>query len=497
MSLPGANLNIQDGGLAAGGEPISAVAIIGTSTAGTVDTPLVTQDAALVASTFGSGQLVDAASMLIGAGVTVVCCRATTGTPGAAGSVTAARTDASDGTIVVSSSTPNDNYEVIVEIMGSTDSVVDGDGVFRYSLDNGDTYSENIAIPAGASPQTYAIPGTGNVELAFTDGAGTALAFEVGDKFSFACTAPAYTTAALGTAFDAIVANPQRWRFVWCLGEAADAAGAAAVITLLSARLEGVVTSASQRRYARGLVGWPMDETDANILSAREALNAPRVCSVHSPCNWLSDTKAGYLKRQGTWPVALRWATVPPSEDLGRVKRRALPRIIKRPDGSSGLYRDENFTPGLGDQGITTLRTIPGKRGYFITEGRLLASPTSDFKYTQRGTVMDIACETIYPALADYMNSDLRKLADGTLDPRDAIAIEKDLTSQLSDAVLRTTPQYVSGLSVTVRRDLPNLPADTLAAKFRIQPNSKARQIEGEVSYTKTLAEATTEETAA
>lgn len=497
MSLPGANLTIQDGGLAAGGEPINAVAIIGTSTSGTADTPLVTQDAALVASTFGSGQLVDAASLLIGAGVTVVCCRATTGTPGSAGSVTASRTDASDGTIVVSSSTPNDGYEVIIEIIESTDSVVDGDGVFRYSLDAGDTYSENIAIPAGTSPQNYTIPGTGDIVLAFTDGAGTELAFEAGDKFSFTCTAPAYTTTALGTAFDATVLNPQRWRFIWVLGEAADAAGTAAVITLLSAKLEAVVTSASQRRYARGLVGWPMAETDANIISARAALNAPRVCSVQGPANWLSDTKAGFLKRQGTWPVALRWATVPASEDLGRVKRGALPRIIKRPDGSSGLYRDENFTPGLGDQGITTLRTIPGKSGYYITEGRLLASQTSDFKYTQRGTVMDIACETIYPALAEYINDDLRKLADGTLDPRDAIAIESDLQSQLDDAVLRTTPKFVSGTSVTVRRDLQNLPADTLAAKFRIQPKGKARQIEGEISYTKTLAEATTEEATA
>lgn len=489
MSLPGASLSILDGALGAGGQPINAVAIIGSSTSGTANVPLVTQDATLAASTFGGGQLVDAASLLIGAGVAVVLCKATTGTPGAAGSVTATRVGTSDGTIVVSGSTPNDSYEVVAEIIASTDSVVDGDGVFRYSLDGGDTWSENIAIPAGTSPQSYTVPDTG-VVLAFTDGAGTELAFEDGDTFAFSTTAPAYTVSAMGDAFDAVVANPQRWRFVWCLGEPANAAATATLAVALEAKLAAVVTSSSQRRYARGLIGAAMTATDAELVTALADVSAPRVNVAHSPSNWLSDTRAGYLKRQASWPVALRWATEVPSRDLGRVKSGPLPRIAKRADGSSGLYRDENLTPGLTDQRVTTLRTIPGKPGYYITEGRLLAPVGSDFIYTQRGTVMDIACETIYPALAEYINDDLRKEPDGTLDPRDAIEIETDLQSKLEDAVLRTTPQYVSGVQVTVRRDLPNLPADTLAAKFRIQPNSKARDIIGEVAYTKTLSEA-------
>lgn len=485
MTLPRVDLQVLDGALSAGGTPIGAVALIGTAASGTVNTPLVTADTATLEDTFTSGQLVDAASMLIGEGVTVIACRATTGTTGSAGEVTATRVGSSDGTIATTSSVPVDGYEVIVEILTSTSSVVTGDGAFRYSLDDGDTWSESIAIPAGASPQSYSVPSTG-VNIVFTNGAGVHLAFEAGDSFAFACTPPAYTVEALEAAFEAIAALPDRWRFVWALGEPASEAATAAFAVALETLLAAAAASTTQRRYARGLCGANLGAVDATLIAAIGDVTAPRVCLAHSPCNWLSDAAGGYIKRQATWPVALRWASRPPSEDLGRVRVGGLPRIVKRPDGSSGLYRDESLTPGLTDARVTTLRTLSAG-GYYITEGRLLAAPGSDFLYTQRGTVMDIACETLYAALQLYINDDLPVLDDGTLDPAKAMAIESDLTQKLNDAVLNTSPEYVSGTQVVVRRDLPNLPADTLAARFRLLPKRKAREIVGEVSFTKTI----------
>jgi len=486
MTIPNAELNILDGGLGVGPDPVTAVAIIGTSSAGSVDTPLVTNDATLVASTFGTGQLVDAASMLISAGVTVVCVKATTGTPGSAGSVTATRVGSSDGTIVVSTSVPLDSYEVVVEILKDTDDTADGDGTFRYSLDRGDRWSATIAIPIGTSPKSYTIPDTG-VVLTFTNGSASPT-FEDGDLFSFDCEPPAYTTAAMGTAYDALVANPARWRFVWSLGEADTAANSAAHAIALEAKLAASAASSSLRRHARGLIG-AADATDANLIAAFVDNATTRVNVTAGFANWLSDSRAGFLKRSASWPTALRWATVPPSEDLGCVASGPLPRISRRADGSSGLYRDENLTPGLTAQRFTTLRTLPPRAGYYITEGRLMAGADSDFKYTQRGTVMDIACEVIFPGLQYFINWNLRKNPDGTLDSRDANFIQKRLYSALADAILRTTPPYVSGIEVTVRKDLPNLPADTLAAKFRIQPHDKARDIIGEVQFTKQLVE--------
>ena len=103
---------------------------------------------------------------------------------------------------------------------------------------------------------------------------------------------------------------------------------------------------------------------------------------------------------------------------------------------------------------------------------------------------MDAACEVLYPAMALYVNDDLRVDASGNLDPRDANAIQQDLEGKLKDALLRTTPQHVSAVQVVVVRDNNPLTTKTLKVKYRIQPKAYAKAIEGEISFAATLEEA-------
>lgn len=481
MALPAATLDILDGGLGLGPSPVTAVALIGTSSSGTAnDAPLITTDTTLIKSTFGEGQLVDAACMLAAAGVIVCCVKATTSTPGAAGSVTASRAGTSDG-VLATTGTPNDAYEVVVEILSSsTDDVADGEGTFRYSLDGGDSYSTAIAINA-----SYTVPGAG-FALTFT-ATSSDPAFEEGDSFTLSTTAPAYSTTDLSDAYAALVAHPQRWRFVWALGEGADGSASATMASTLKTAIEG---STVNHRYARSLIG-AADDTDANLVTAFSSFVSSRVNVAAGFANTESSVKAGrYYKRSASWVTALRWATRPISEDLGRVKTGALPRLADRADGSSALYRDENSTPTLNDQRFTTLRTIDGRRGYYITEGKLMSDVGSDFELTQHGAIMDAACEVLYPAMALYVNDDLRVDASGNLDARDANAIQQDLEGKLKDALLRTTPQHVSAVQVVVVRDNNPLTTKTLKVKYRIQPKAYAKAIEGEISFAATLEEA-------
>ena len=483
MALPSATLDILDGGLGLGPSPVTAIAIIGTSSSGTAnDAPLITTDTTLIQSTFGAGQLVDAGCMLASAGVIVCLVKATTSTPGAAGSVTPARVGSSDG-VLATTGNPNDAYEVIVEILSSsTDDVADGEGTFRYSLDGGDSYSTAIAINA-----SYTVPGAG-FALTFTNGPGpTDPTFEEGDSFTLSTTAPAYSTTDLSDAYAALVAHPQRWRFVWALGEGADGTASATMAATLKTAIEG---STVNHRYARSLIG-AADDADADLVTAFASFVSSRVCVAAGFANTESAVKAGrYYKRSASWVTALRWATRPISEDLGRVKTGALPRLADRADGSSALYRDENNTPTLNDQRFTTLRTIDGRRGYYITEGKLMSDVGSDFELTQHGAIMDAACEVLYPAMALYVNDDLRVDASGNLDPRDANAIQQDLEGKLKDALLRTTPQHVSAVQVVVVRDNNPLTTKTLKVKYRIQPKAYAKAIEGEISFAATLEEA-------
>lgn len=474
--LPFANLTILDGGLGVSAGAASGVAIIGTSTSGTADTPITSTDPTLIKATFGGGQLVDAAILLIQHGCTPTLVKAATSTPGAAGTVTTSRVGTSTMAMTVAGAA-TDAYEVIVKGTKAATTLAAGDGTFTYSLDNGDSWSPDIAIPTAG---TYLIPDTG-LTLTFVTGT-----LDVGDKFTFTCTAPAYSTANLGTAYDKLVLDPARWRFVWFLGEAADAAAAATMAATIKSKIEA---SEVAKRYAFALMGCP-DVTDALLQAAFASFVSKRVAVAAGFSNHESGLKAGrYMKRSASWTVAIRAATAYASEDLGRVKSGPIAHVTNRPDGSSGLYRDEHFTPGLTAQRFTTLRTIPGVKGYFVTEGRMMADAGSDFELSQNLVVMNIACETLYPALAHYINDDLRTNPDGTLYGPDANVIQEDLTQKLKDVLLNTTPQHVSGLFVEVRRDTNILSTRTLAARFRIQPKGYAKYIEGEIAFTGKLPE--------
>jgi hypothetical protein len=476
MVLPFASLTILDGGLGVSTGSASGVAVIGTSTSGTADTPLTSSDPTLIKTTFGGGQLVDAACLLIQHGVTPTLVKAATSSPGTAGAVATSRVGSSTMTMTVAGAA-TDAFEVIVKCTKAATSLAAGDGTFSYSLDNGDSYSSDIAIPTAG---TYLIPDSG-LTLTFVTGT-----LDVGDKFTFVCTAPAYSTTNLGAAYDALALDPARWRFVWFLGEASDATGAATMAATIKGKIEASETA---KRYARAIMGCP-DVSDGYLSTAFASFVSKRVAVAAGFANHESGLKSGrFLKRCASWTAAIKAAIAYASEDLGRVKSGPVSHLAIRPDGSSALYRDENLSPGLTAQRFTTLRSIPGVKGYFVTEGRLMADAGSDFDLWQNGVVMDLACETLYPALAYYINDDLRTNADGSLYAADANAIDEDLTQKLKDVLLNTTPQHISGLFVQTRRDTNILSTRTLSVRFRIQPKGYAKYIEGEIAYTGKLPE--------
>ena len=493
MVLPYADINVLDGGLGLGPSPVTAVAVIACSSQGTAEAaPLITNDATLIKDTFGQGPLVDAGACLVAAGVTAVLVKATTSTVGAAGSVTTTRVDSSDGTVTVeAASEPNDAYEVEIEITTSTDSVEDNDGAFRYSLDGGDSWSDPIAIPVGSGgpPATcdYAIPNT-NVTVTFTDGAGTELAFEDGDTFTFDCTAPAFSTTGLADAYAVLVDDPQLWRFLWIPQEADGAAASATLAATAKALIEG---STVQKRYAHVIMGAKpaSGEDDADIKSAFATFESRRVTNCAGDTNFLSASNPGkFYRRNLSWEAALRAATVPASEDIGRVKSGGLARTAVRANGSPGIYRDEYKTPGLDAERFVTSRTIPGVTGYHITQGLSHAPSGSDFKLLSNCFVMDICCTVLAAGLARYINDDLRVDDAGDLDGRDANAIQSELEEKLRDAVIRSTPQHVSNLRVQVIRNNSPLSTQTLKAKFSILPKAYFKYIDGEITFVRELA---------
>src|SRR5574340_210135 len=94
--------------------------------------------------------------------------------------------------------------------------------------------------------------------------------------------------------------------------------------------------------------------------------------------------------------------------------------------GVKDLYRDERATPGLDDARITTLTTLLGIAGSYVTQGLTLAPQGSDFALIQNRRVLDKANRYFRIALARYQNESIRVNGKtGRILEREAAQIER------------------------------------------------------------------------
>jgi hypothetical protein len=365
------------------------------------------------------------------------------------------------GTVAVAGA-PYDAYQVLVKCVAGG---ALGVGTFTYSLDGGVLSSPVLTIPAGG---TYIIPNTG-LTLTFTN------SFTAGDTYNFTCTAPSFGTTDIQNAFAALLASPSTWGWAHVVGGSSSAAGAAtlaaAVDTLMSAAF-------SAYRYCFAVV--EAVDTDANLKTAFASFASKRVDVCIATATLVSGVTGLSLKRSSAYPYTARLGLIPISEDPGFVGRGSLPSV-------TAIQRDEAVTPGLDALNFTTLRTIIGQPGFFITRGHMFAAPGSDFGLVQNRRVMDVACSITRAALLPFLNSSLRVLPataspPGAIVPADAGRIEAQVNGQLKGALL--APGYVSDTSVVVDRNANILSTGQLPVTTRVTPLAYASDIEETIGFT-------------
>lgn len=365
----------------------------------------------------------------------------------------------------VTTASPVDAYNVIVVCTGGG---ALGAAQVTISLDNGNTTIGPVLVPASGK---YAIPNTG-VLLTFTN------ALVTGDAWSFTVTSASYSTTDLTNAMTAALADSRTWGFVHVVGPASTAAGANSVATTLQTSLD---TAAGQYRYARGIVEFPTD-TDANLLSAVGSTTAARVNPAAGYAYVVSPLSGRQYLMPSGFLVAARAHAVPVSEDLGRVATGALGGASLRATNTTlSTQRDESATPGLDAGRFSTLRSIIGLPGVYITAGRTLATPGSDYSLWQNGRVMDTACGIVRLALLPFLNTSLRVNSDGTLNEKDAGAIEAQCKAKLDAGLV--TPGDASNAYVVVSRTQNILSTQTLAVSVRVVPLGYARTISVDIGF--------------
>jgi hypothetical protein len=472
MPLPKVTQTIADGGLGlAEPDDSSTHVAVGVSSLGTNNVLAFYSDPDKVKADFGVGPLVDKAVYhLQVAGGSIGLMKINSSVAGTNGSVTVVRGGAgtSTGTMTVSG-TPNDGYEFKFVITKGGANLAAATATFKYSVDGGDNYSADIAMPVGG---VYAVPNTG-VTVTFANGAGTA--FVVDDTHSFTCTAPGFSSTDVNNALDALRTTfaSARFGFIHIVGAASTPSGAATIAAAVDVKM---AAEENVFRYVFSIVECPED-TDANIIAAFTSFFSTRVGVSAGYCELVANGKV--MKRNAAWPVVARISKQDIRRDVARTKADSEGGPLK---GVTKIYRDEFVTEGLDAARFITLRTYAGKSGFFVTNGRMMASTTSDYQFIQFRRLMDRACTLNYSNLFEYLNDDaVRVDAAGLIVEADARAIETKINGILSADL--TSKNRVSDTSVKVDRTNNILTTQTLRTKVRIRPKGYAKFIETDIGF--------------
>lgn len=419
----------------------------------------------LLRSTLGYGPAVERAAIALKTGPVLVM-PVTASVAGTNGTKTYTRVGTSDGAVTLSGA-PNDDYEFVVIFTRGAASVDDAEAAFKYSVDGGNSFSPEIAL---ASSGIYAIPNTG-VTMTWADAAGTFI--EEGDKVVWTSTAPGYSTTNVNTAFAALLADSTEWEGVVLVGIATSAANSATMAGVLATNIE---TALGQFRYVFACMD-AADTTDANIDAAFANVVAEGVLLSAGFGRVVSPLTGRIQRRPEGWIATARIFAIPFGEHPGRVKSKSL-------KGFHSIERDEFKTPGLDAKRITTVRTIVGKKGYWVTNGNMLADSGSDFAEIQHVRVINEACRVARASILESLNDDLLVDDVGKIDKAAANTIESDANEALADALLRKGARgQASAARVVVDRSVNIISTESMEVDVFVRPKGYAKDIKVRVKF--------------
>lgn len=481
MASPTLTVSIKDPGLSTVKPASSIPCVLGAASSGTANT-LVTYNS-INAATAGSGQ---------GQGVETVCrilarsggpvrfMKMATSVAASNSVVTKVAVSTSTGTVTVAG-TALDDYEVIVEI---TKTGALGAAEFKFSLDDGRTYSEIIQVPAGG---TYAIANTG-LTLTFVPGGGPII-FEDGDTHSFDSTAAMWNASDLAAAVAALkLDTTTTWDFLVLAGRHATGSAAATIFSALDTHLTDL---ANNHRYTRALMDGGA-EVAATVKTAFAAVSSRRIAVCFSTYDVTTSKPF-----QG-WGAPMR-PTVNYFASLAAANLISTDLAFSpagAPEGDILAIGHDEFTASttMDDAKFATMRTWPQEQGYFANNCRLKSPSGSDFKYWQHGRVLDTACATWYSAARQFSSAGLRCKSDKTLYEPDAVRVESKIQDSL--VTVLSTPKnalgfagHVSkvdtddGVAFVTSRTEQTLTTETVSGDLAIRPLGYAKTISVSVGF--------------
>lgn len=455
MSVPRVTTNKSDGNTGVvRPSPDGICVVIAPCEKGTKNQPSSHTSDRRVLAEFGDGALLRWAALVMAiGGKPVVCIRADASTPAAYGDV--ALENEGTSVITADSTLPLDDYEVVIEFL--TGGTVGTAGItYRVSLDGGFTWGGTMAL---GTANTLSIPNTG---VGFDLAAGTVT---TGQTLTCTTTGPRMTNADLLAALEALRTSALRWEAVLVHGEA-DATSTGSITTWIT----GQNAKGRFKTWLQNLRMMNAGETEAAYLAAMTTAMASMSSidgvvgydGTRVPC----PVRGHVFKVPSAVVVAGRGMAIDIAEEPAYIARGPIPGATIIDDRGNPRDHNEEFFPGGDDLRATTLRSVEGENGVFITNTRLISPSGSDYVYWPHARVMNAGCETLHQILQKQLSKGIRKDEDAHILPEEADAIE----GVAQDAVEQRLKNRASGVKVTLARDddLSSNAGATLSAELAV-----------------------------
>lgn len=448
--------NITDGQLQQAGQQGTGLHVkIGASPVASVDPVVVTgtMSVAKIKKKLGLSPLTDAVMDSVECGAAkVLCIPVAASTAGTVSEVTAP--EGAGGTVEITG-TPNNMFKIIVKITGKGGL---NTGVFRYSLNGGYSWSDDMTIPTGGKYEAE----EAGLTLTFTGD------FEVNAAYACSTTAPSLTNADVLEAVGKLKDISTAFEFVHIVGPSAAELWAA-VSTKQKELLERYRKPVFfvLEAYEKG--------SEEKMLEYVSRLEADRK-KVSNYDLQVVAARGYYTGMDGVTRdtslanVACGWyarATV--QESIGRTAIYSIPEDKMSRLLPEGI--DEEHIEELDLAGYLTFRQYDGLAGYYVTNARMMCPEGSDYRYAEdvrvRNKIMRLTRKSALKRLQEDVDM---KDVDADLLAKAAFIIA-DVEAQMVDK------GEISSIRVTVPAGQNILQTETLEMVIRYLPKGKIREM--------------------
>lgn len=299
------------------------------------------------------------------------------------------------GTVSVTGS-PNNAYDIAVDIVTSGNT---NDGTFRYSIDGGNNFSDELTIPLNGE---YEITGTG-LTIKFADAADGEESFIENDAYAFSTTAPTMSNASVLKAVESLIdfnKTIEVCHIVGVSGKALWAALQSEAKDFLNLYKKPLIFLCEARSCGEGET---LDEYMAAMESERKGISSLYVCvSLTYAIYQRKDLRVQTINMAGV--ISGLIGSAKESLSIGCVEefQVSCAKLLKMvPEGI------EAYSEQFDVMGYTVFRQYSGRDDFYVANANVMAPAGSDFPYVESVRVLNRIVREIAKQASDKIQAEV------------------------------------------------------------------------------------------